>query len=56
MNNFGIDVFLYEGVVLMFIGLTIYNLEYDNPITSLHKPLLNSEEQEVCSHDVIVPF
>lgn len=39
------------GVVLMFIGLTIYNLEYDNPITSLHKPLLNSEEQEVAYTD-----
>lgn len=56
MNNFGIDVVWYEGVVLMFIGLTIYNLEYDNPINALHKPLLNSEEQEVCNHDIIVLF
>ena len=31
----------------MFIGLTIYNLESDNVITALHRPLLSSEEQEV---------
>ncbi|XP_068708054.1 uncharacterized protein [Montipora capricornis] len=39
------------GVVLMFVGLTIYNLEPESLVTALHRPLLNSEEHEVAYTD-----
>ena len=32
----------------MFVGLTISNLEPESLVTALHRPLLNSEEHEVC--------
>ncbi len=46
--------FLFVGVVLVFVGLTISNLEPENLASVLHRPLLsNSEAQEVSQY---VPF
>ena len=32
----------------MFVGLTISNLEPENLTSALHRPLLSSDEREVC--------